>query len=171
MQFRFLLLHVWGKFLIKNLKNYFNFFNSKKADLGTLNIYTRQYKDGYLDMLWSKSGNQGEVWIRHVFRLNVTGPFQIVIEGTAVKGPAADLALDDTIFSMGCQPFNGDLPTAPPTTTRTSSTPNPCAASEYKCETTPYQCIRQNQVCDFTPNCMDASDELNCGPCDFESGK
>lgn len=48
------------------------------------------------------------------------------------------------------------------------TTPNPCG-SDFKCESTPFYCIKPSQVCDFTLNCNDGSDEFNCGPCDFET--
>jgi hypothetical protein len=62
------------------------------------------------------------------------------------------------------------LPLIPTTVSPPTTTANQCG-NDYKCQTTPYSCIKPFQVCDFTPNCIDASDERNCGPCDFEDGK
>lgn len=63
-------------------------------------------------------------------------------------------------------PSASEIPNAPTTTPPPTTTPNPCG-SDFKCATTS-QCIKPFQVCDFTLNCYDGSDEINCGPCDFE---
>lgn len=34
-----------------------------------------------------------------------------------------------------------------------------------------YKITNNLKVCDFTFNCQDGSDELNCGPCTFEKGQ
>ena len=48
----------------------------------------------------------------------------------------------DTVFSPGCAPFNGALPTGQVSTT---TTPNPCG-DDFKCESTPFYCIKPSQV-------------------------
>ena len=50
-----------------------------------------------------------------------------------------------------------------------SPSPNPCAV---RCSLS-NKCIPSSKVCDFVNDCgtNDNSDEMNCGACDFESGK
>ena len=46
---------------------------------------------------------------------------------------------------------------------------NMCGENGFACQLTPeLVCINKSQVCDFHYDCYDGSDEMNCGPCDFE---
>ncbi len=71
--------------------------------------------------------------------------FQIVFEGVAGNGTRSYIALDDLISGPGCIPYSQELPLLPTTNTSPTTTPNPCG-NDYKCETTPYSCIKQSQV-------------------------
>jgi hypothetical protein len=143
------------------------------VNIGTLNVYVR-ISEGNQKLIWSKTGNQGSFWVRNVLTLDATSgtnnasvPFQVVIEGTPRSDPKSSFAIDDTAFSPGCLAYNLSLPTYP-TTSTVVTTPNPCGQN-FTCSSSPLVCISQSQVCDFTVNCPDGSDELNCGPCDFET--
>ncbi|CAF0808194.1 unnamed protein product, partial [Brachionus calyciflorus] len=143
---------------------YYHMFGS---NMGSLNLYIKNYaEDGSQQKIWSNSGNQGDLWLRNMIDIQDGLPFQIIIEGVIGNGSDSDIALDDIAFTPACAPYNGQLPTSgltqPPMTTS-----NPCG-SDFKCETIPFYCIKPSQVCDFTLNCNDGSDEFNCGPCDFE---
>jgi hypothetical protein len=71
--------------------------------------------------------------------------FQIIFEGVAGNGTRSYIALDDMITGPTCVPYNQELPLLPTTNTSPTTTPNPCG-NDYKCETTPYSCIKQSQV-------------------------
>lgn len=55
-------------------------------DIGLLNIYTRTYVDGPLTLQWAQSGSKGDEWLRRKVVLNVSQPFQVLIEGVHGKG-------------------------------------------------------------------------------------
>lgn len=94
-------------------------------------------------------------------------PFQVVIEAVVGDGYAGDIAIDDTSFTTGCILANVNLVTVstPPTTTLD---PSSCEAKgEFTC-VSDQSCISPWQVCDFTPQCQDGSDEKDCGTCTFD---
>ena len=53
----------------------------------------------------------------------------------------------------------GTIPTGTP---GPATTPNPCGANSTQC-VTGTKCIPNFQLCDFTYQCADKSDEANCG--------
>ena len=142
------------------------FYHMYGAQIGSLNVYTRSSVLGSLKPIWKRSGNIGDHYERADIQIFENQPFQVVIEGVVGNGYLGDIAIDDISFTPGCVLANTQIPTgspAPPTT------PNPCGANFFKC--TNGACIPMSQVCDFTPQCTDFSDELNCGSCTFEHGQ
>ncbi|XP_059155543.1 MAM and LDL-receptor class A domain-containing protein 2-like [Physella acuta] len=107
----------------------------------------------------------GDTWESRVNLLNIQTDFQVVIEGEATGLHSSNIGVDDISFSLECVLSNKTLPegSAAPT-----SSP-PCGAGQFMC--TSGQCINQSLVCDFVTQCMDASDEAQCGSCTFEAGE
>lgn len=63
--------------------------------------------------------------------------------------------------------FAGKLPSEEPCTTAPVPTmsvtpPHSCPPGQFVCKTK-RECVSLSQVCDFTPDCSDSSDEEHCG--------
>ena len=52
--------------------------------------------------------------------------------------------------------------------TENSSLVNVCGSNKFQCKSG--QCVDESNVCDYYPDCSDASDENDCGWCDFSTG-
>lgn len=51
-------------------------------------------------MIWSRSGDQGDLWIEGKISLgSASSPFQIMFEGVVGSGFTGDIAIDDVSFS------------------------------------------------------------------------
>jgi hypothetical protein len=139
------------------------FYYMYGADIGTLNIYVRTTIGGSETILFNRNREQGNFWVRVERQINETDPFQIVIEGI-VGGDLGDLAIDDITFTPGCvKDTSSILPTGStsiPITTQSS-------CNGFKCKSD-NKCISSDQVCNFINDCLDKSDEAECGTCDFE---
>ncbi|CAF1639090.1 unnamed protein product, partial [Adineta ricciae] len=135
-------------------------------DIGALNIYTRTYVDGPLNLLWSQKGNRGDVWLRRKVTLQSTDPFQVVIEGVHGQGYEGDIGIDDISFTPGCAVLSTQ--TLPPFIYSTTPMPG-CNATHAYCLTDRTQCIPREQFCNFYIECKDKTDELSCPiSCTFE---
>uniref|UniRef100_A0AAY4DRE8 MAM domain-containing protein n=1 Tax=Denticeps clupeoides TaxID=299321 RepID=A0AAY4DRE8_9TELE len=139
-----------------------------------LAVYMRTKSNGRGHMLWVRYGDQGNLWHRKTLFLNSAQPFQILLEGTVGDDFTGDIAIDDLSF-LGCQPFEGALPSTGPTTTPhpalSSSVvpPHTCSEGQFVC-VAHGECVALSQVCDFRHDCSDGSDELDCVKtlCNFE---
>jgi hypothetical protein len=72
--------------------------------MDSLNVYLR-YVDPSITtktLLFIKSRNSGQQWLRAIVPITEQRPFQFVIEGQVEKGNEADIAIDDVSFSEGC---------------------------------------------------------------------
>ncbi|GFR70367.1 MAM and LDL-receptor class A domain-containing protein 2-like, partial [Elysia marginata] len=140
------------------------FYYMYGATVDSLRIYTRPDSGlSNLKQIFSRSGNLGEQWVRTSVTLNETKPFQVVIQAQKGSSYTGDIAIDDISLTPGCTLSQTTLPTGPPPTT----TPNPCG-SNFTCGDG--SCVSSDAVCNFVPDCPDASDEDNCATfCDFES--
>jgi hypothetical protein len=128
-------------------------YHMKGANIGTLSVMQYQYGSGS-KTLWQVSGDQGDQWrVGYVDFPETPVDYQIIIEGVRGKDYDGDIAIDDLAFNIGqvCPP---PPPTVPP-----------CI---YQCSSGPL-CLPQTQVCDFTKDCPDGGDEIDCGyDCTFE---
>jgi hypothetical protein len=153
-------------------------------DVGALNIYTRTSVGGPLTLVWNQIGSRGDLWLRGRVSLKVQQSFQVVIEG--VHGPSyegillknllffffkrflflADIGVDDTTFTPGCQiQTTATIPPWVPTTTESPY----CNSTHSHCLQNNRQCIPKDQFCNFNIECTDQTDELSCPQtCTFE---
>ncbi|XP_022097778.1 MAM and LDL-receptor class A domain-containing protein 1-like isoform X1 [Acanthaster planci] len=96
------------------------------STIGDLNVYT---KDNNLvqTQIWSKSGNQGNVWLHGQAVLTSAVEYQVLFEAIYTSGYKGDIALDDVdIESTACV---GIATPAPPTTPLPTHAP-----SAYDCD-------------------------------------
>ncbi|XP_030635015.1 MAM and LDL-receptor class A domain-containing protein 1 [Chanos chanos] len=138
-----------------------------------LAVYLRTQSTERGSLLWVRYGDQGNLWHKKTLYLNSARPFQILIEGTVGDDFAGDIAIDDLSF-LGCKPYNGDLPSAQPSTPTpppavSTALPHSCPEGQFVCNAYG-ECVNQSQVCDFRFDCSDGSDEQYCVKevCDFE---
>ncbi|XP_039549254.1 MAM and LDL-receptor class A domain-containing protein 1 isoform X2 [Pimephales promelas] len=140
-----------------------------------LAVYMRTSNSGRGNLLWARYGDQGNFWHRMILTIYSTHHFQILVEGTVGDDFRGDIAIDDLSF-LGCQPYEGELPSKEPSTSAplpplSAAPPHSCTPDQFVCSTA-RECVSLNQVCDFTPDCSDSSDEEHCVKeyCDFEDG-
>ena len=56
-------------------------------------------RGGQISLLWYKSGNQGNKWIRQIVNIKNSTFYQIRFISTAERGYAGDMALDNLFFT------------------------------------------------------------------------
>ncbi|CAF0718676.1 unnamed protein product [Adineta steineri] len=135
-------------------------------DIGELNIYTRIFTGGPLQLVYKQNGSRGDEWLRRKVVLNVAQPFQVVIEGVRGRGYEGDIGVDDTSFTPGCKLQT--TATLPPFVYSTTQSPY-CNATHSHCFQNTRECIPKDQFCNFNIECTDQTDELSCpSTCTFE---
>jgi hypothetical protein len=86
------------------------FYHMNGQHIGQLSIKIRtasidydEKKNGTWKEVWTRSGNQGNQWMRAVIDTSSQNkPYQIGIEGTIGSGYAGDIGIDDFSLSLGC---------------------------------------------------------------------
>lgn len=131
--------------------------------MGGLNVYTRTSLLGTYNQVWKKYGHQGDIWEKADVKLTSQYNFQVLFEAE-INGASSDIALDDITLTPGCHLANPKIRL--PNGTKSIPTPSPCHSGLFQCKNS--ECLLQSQVCDFSKNCKDGSDEDICGNCDFE---
>ena len=163
-----LLSPVWSSTTAASNCYFAFYYNMNGLTMGALNVYIRQ-QSGSLTTVWSRSGTRGNIWSRASIPLVYSQPFQVIIEGVRGRSVLGDIGVDDTVFSPGCTMsavvFPGQFTVPPSIGTTVSPT---CGAGNFQCKSDS-KCIPVSKLCDFTRDCTDGTDEVNCGPCTFEN--
>ena len=104
-------------------------------------------KEGGQDTtIWKLRGNQGNKWVQATVDIGaISAPFNLYFKGTRTYSVLGDIAIDD-INLIRCN--------FPPSQTTCSSTQFHCTAGA---------CIPTSQICDFSNDCGDNSEETKCG--------
>ncbi|GFO12044.1 MAM and LDL-receptor class a domain-containing protein 1-like [Plakobranchus ocellatus] len=140
-----------------------HYFIYGRHNLKSLRIYTKTTLTEE-KLILNKFTSHGQVWTRADIEIDQEDKaFQIVIEGTD-GSPQSFLGLDDISVS-NCELSTSDvLPVG-----KIVLTPS-CKKSEFMCDDG--SCLDRQGVhfCDSVNDCVDGTDEKNCGPCDFEDG-
>lgn len=145
------------------------FYHMYGKDTGTLTVYARSGIGGTSVKLAQKVGEIGNFWERIDLTINMTGPFQVVVEATVGTGPFGDMGIDDISFTPDC--IIDDSATLGTETTPPMTTPQPSVCgTNFECKYQT-QCVDVSKVCDFEFDCTDKSDEEMCGTCDFEKSE
>jgi hypothetical protein len=96
---------------------FFYYMFGNNSQMGSINVYSRFANEplGPTNVLFSKSGDLGQQWLKAVVPVKDLRPFQFVIEGQVGRGNQADLAIDDVSFSEGCVKVDAINPSTQPT--------------------------------------------------------
>jgi len=142
------------------------FYHMYGLNIGSLNVYIKNLMG--LKKVFTKTNELGDFWERVVLDLSGESlAYQLVVEGVVGTSYLGDIGIDDTSFTDGCV-FDklGEITTQATTTITTIS---PCGdQGQFQCQNK--KCITKEKVCNFVDDCGDASDEAECGTCDFETG-
>ncbi len=132
-------------------------------DVGSLNVYMNDTVTGSR-LMAGLNGEQGFAWQRLQVDVQSPNEFRIYIEATIGDGFNGDIAIDDLVYKPGVK--CSGLPTI---STTPGTTVGPCGdQGQFQCQNK--KCITKEKVCNFVDDCGDASDEAECGTCDFETG-
>ncbi|XP_028283475.1 MAM and LDL-receptor class A domain-containing protein 2 [Parambassis ranga] len=131
------------------------YYNMHGEDNGELSVLLN---DGFrTTRLWWLSGNHGNMWQHAEVKVDrIPQDFTIQFEASRSFNKPGHIAIDDVGF------INCPLPEPQPQ----------CPESMFKCGNN--VCVDPSRVCDFSDDCGDWSDEINCVDrterCSFEQG-
>ncbi|CAF3694948.1 unnamed protein product, partial [Didymodactylos carnosus] len=116
-------------------------------------LYVHLKEDDDSISIWEQTEDQGDQWVRVLIPLGrISKPWSIQFLAESGFGEG-NIAIDD-VKLVGCQ-FPPERPT--------------CPDGYFRCQRG--ACVQMNRVCDFSDDCGDNSDEMNCNSytmCSFE---
>ncbi|XP_055957690.1 MAM and LDL-receptor class A domain-containing protein 1-like [Patella vulgata] len=121
------------------------------SSIGSLNVYVNLLNTSATappNRIFYRDGTNVNKWQYASLFIPASGEFTLILEGVVGSDFHSDIAVDDIIVAPG-QCANITPVDAP-----------------YKCANG--DSIFLSQVCDFSQDCKDGSDEKYCGNCDFE---
>ncbi|XP_025084894.1 MAM and LDL-receptor class A domain-containing protein 2-like isoform X1 [Pomacea canaliculata] len=77
----------------------FFYFHIYGVGIGTLNVYTRSASTHNLTLIWSVSGNHGNVWDHGIAPILTNNSYEIIFEGVYGGNTTGDIAIDDISVS------------------------------------------------------------------------
>lgn len=149
--------------------NFRMWFHMHGGGVTELAVYLRKEGGGEDTQLWTKDEESEYAWLLATMPVPTSQEtWRIAIEAIRSMGPEGDVAIDDLTFSDSCS-LGGNTTTSTSTPTMSPTTPGVCSDQQFQCGD--LQCIPKEQICDFRPQCHDASDEQGCiASCSFDKG-
>ena len=115
------------------------------AGIGTLNVYTRTASSQNRTLIWTVSGNQGNVWRSGRAPASVTESYQVIFEGVYGGNNTGDIAIDDiTVVGTHCYGITTTT-VAPTTVTSPASYPPTSVDCDFESATCNWQQDGQDQ--------------------------
>ncbi|OXU26669.1 hypothetical protein TSAR_014496 [Trichomalopsis sarcophagae] len=133
--------------------------------IGSLNVYLKPEVEETPKLMWTKSGNQGNQWLRGLFELpTLNSSFQIIMEGIRGSSYVSDIAIDDIAILQGDECNVKNLTVSPPASDGDEvEVFNAMQSCQNRCvnglaETTPSSELYSNpDVCQCTLDCAENS--------------
>ena len=97
------------------------YYHMHGPNVGSLKVSVVSGPDGEMIKLWEKSGDQQNMWLRDIVKVNSTSmnhQYSVVFTASIGGKDGGDIALDDVVFSNNCKLLDDDSAT---TTTTTQS--------------------------------------------------
>ncbi|MFT7812312.1 MAM and LDL-receptor class A domain-containing protein 2-like isoform X1 [Arapaima gigas] len=136
------------------LEFYYHMFGKGIGQLSILRVEGSRHTQ-----LWKLSGDQGDDWRRATVDVGrIPGLFRLLFKATRTYSTLGDIAIDDVAF------LNCSLP----------ESEHKCLQDDFRCFNG--VCVDPSTVCDFSDDCGDRSDEIDCelrgflNRCSFEHG-
>ncbi|TNM98369.1 hypothetical protein fugu_014615 [Takifugu bimaculatus] len=133
------------------------YYNIYVEDEAQLDVVMRE--GSQVTTLWRQTVGHEDVWRPGIVIVGrMPQDFSITFEGSRTFNKRGHVAIDDISFT------NCTLPEPQPA----------CPDNMFKCINS--VCVESNQLCDYSDDCGDRSDEINCEPngfeerCNFEQG-
>lgn len=95
------------------------------AGVGKLNLYKQTFGTTSMNLIWSSSGNHGNVWMMSTVAVSSAQEFNVIFEGVYGGNYTGDIAIDDVSFTTyGCSQIPpSTTPMYPPSTSRSPYPP------------------------------------------------
>ena len=76
------------------------YFHMYGEGIGTLNVYTKATSSQNKTLIWTVSGDQGNIWRQAQAQVSVNETYEVIFEGVLGGNNTGDIAIDDIVASI-----------------------------------------------------------------------